>query len=462
METNYSYGLIGSSPKEMALPPDCQIFADAGAALRSSPLPDIFLLDVLSPAFAQSQLNRLRSHAQAYYRPIFLTHNGSDSKLPAADGFYSSTTERDAMLSAYSDRLHSLGNHQPPQAPQDRLLYYLFLRPRHTLLPLRNYRHPTLHHYPELDALLAGPDGLALCEALRNQDYLHAAQARAKQRECPKCSSPHLQFIDQCPRCHSFSIDQKPFIHCFSCGHIAPQDDYLKPQGLQCPQCATDLHQIGVDYDRPLEQGHCGDCGFLFGEPEVQAHCLQCGQANEPDALRTRMVHEYELAPQGVVAVRAGGMQNLQNEQEQANLVSQSTFRHTLSWAMRLSHRYTEMPFALISFALSDPAALERDRGYQAASRITEDLLLRIQALFRNTDQMVRRSSSSVLILLPQTPLKACEVIRQRIAETLTNVEITDRLALPFHFRMLSLPADLEERDNAESVTVRCENIQEH
>lgn len=459
--TRLIYCLLGTMPRQFETPDGTRVCATAEDAAKLAPLPDVFFINAQEPGFAESQLQSIRAHSQLYYKPVFLCGELYSEKAGLADGFAKDKEGMQKTLDAYLEHRASLGVIGAPTSPADRILFYLYLRPQASLAPLKVFAHPTLHHYPLVDALLATPtDGLGQADALRAQDFLHSAKLVGKQRECPRCNSPHLQFVDQCPRCASFNIDQQPFVHCFACGHVAPQDEYLSNNGLACPQCSVRLNQIGVDYDRPLEQGHCSDCGMLFSEPDVKAHCVPCGHVAAPEELRVRMIHELAIAPQGMVAVRAGGVDKVLSVQDQANLVSFAFFRHMLTWVIRLSLRYRETPFALASFSLQNTAVLESVHGFHGASRIVEDLLGRIQALFRNTDLMTRRTATGVLILLPQTPPEGCSVVRQRITSLLDSIEKNDHIVLPFRLQIIALPGELDEHATAESViqTIEKEN----
>jgi len=445
-------------PHTRNTPSEANYCNDAEAAIKLSPPPDYYWIHAQDMGFANKQLQLLRAHSRHFYKPIFLYGAINKCDNPMSDGCVDSISESQSFLNDYQERLLALGNTPPPLATLDRILFFLYLRPKTKLTPSKAYNHPTLHYYPWVDALLASQDeGLGVIDTLRNQDFLHSSAICGKQHECPRCQRPHLQFIDQCPRCASFRIDQKPFLHCFNCGRVAPQDEFLSDKGMLCPQCGSKLSQVGVDYDRPMEQGHCTDCGFLFSEPDVQAHCLHCGNSCAPDDLSIRMIHDLTLGPQGHVAIRAGGIDSMFKEQEQANLVTFASFRHTLAWSLRLAWRYREIPFALVSFSLQDLPALEKAHGFHDSTRICENLFERIQGLFRNTDLMTRRNNSSALILLPQTPTEGCAAVQNRIADLISGIEKRDSIILPYKINELPLPSSLDERITVEALIDKIE-----
>src|SRR5207248_2911164 len=141
--------------------------------------------------------------------------------------------------------------------------------PRLALLPI--YRNPLA------DALgRSGEDSFLMLERLRRRGLLETAGLVERVHTCPSCSAGQLLFVETCPQCGSIDTAEQNFLHCYSCGHVGTQDEYLTNEGLACPKCAVRLRHIGVDYDRALETFACKDCSGRFTEPNVKARCLQC------------------------------------------------------------------------------------------------------------------------------------------------------------------------------------------
>ncbi|WP_242510220.1 hypothetical protein [Halorhodospira halophila] len=98
------------------------------------------------------------------------------------------------------------------------------------------------------------------------------------------------------PECDSLEIRTEIGLHCFSCGHVAPQRRFQKNGMLKCPNCYVTLRHIGEDYDRPLENQVCDHCQHMFMEGRVQARCMACGQVHEPNSLEPCGVYRYRLS----------------------------------------------------------------------------------------------------------------------------------------------------------------------
>jgi hypothetical protein len=233
--------------------------------------------------------------------------------------------------------------------------------------------------YPIIDAILGREQShLDLVHSMTSRELFSERNLINRQRECPTCSRPHLELLDQCPRCQSIQIDQKPFLHCFSCGKVSPQDEFLKDSGLSCPNCQAVLRRIGTDYDRPFEHGHCSSCDFLFEEPEVLTKCLVCSASSAPSSLKIRQIYELELTQSGHMAARNGGADWLSTSHEEANVVPLAAFRQSLAWTIRLSRRHPDKPYSVIYFKFEGLALLSQIHGVATAQRMAEDLITRI------------------------------------------------------------------------------------
>lgn len=179
---------------------------------------------------------------------------------------------------------------------EERVLYFLYVRDAMELAPQCTLTHPMLYHYPVVDALAQrGEDPGACLATLVRRKLLEPAQLVDRTRHCRTCGSAHIHYIDVCPHCSSLQIRKEASLHCFSCGHVAPESDFHHDGGLSCPQCSAALRHIGVDYDRPLTQYACGSCHHVFVETTTQARCLACRTSCAPSALDVREVASLRL-----------------------------------------------------------------------------------------------------------------------------------------------------------------------
>ncbi|EAB9064449.1 GGDEF domain-containing protein, partial [Salmonella enterica subsp. enterica] len=157
-----------------------------------------------------------------------------------------------------------------------------------------------------------------LVQSLQRRRCLEADAPIDRTRHCRQCSGAHPHYFDVCPHCRSIQIERAMALHCFTCGHVAPQADFQQESALVCPQCHARLRHIGVDYDRPLVQYACADCHHVFIETSVLTRCLDCDAVAAPDALDVRVVAPLRLAARARAMLR----QNLQDDLDSDPLTS--------------------------------------------------------------------------------------------------------------------------------------------
>ena len=176
----------------------------------------------------------------------------------------------------------------------------------------------------------------------RQENLLDAADLIDRIRQCTACSSSRLNYVDVCPECHSIDIVRQPSLHCFVCGHVAPQQDFLKGDALVCPNCLSQLRHIGSDYDRPLENYRCRSCAAFFLDADVDVHCIDCCKVNSPDELRVREIHSFKLSEAGALACRQGLNNNagMNSYFRQLKLMDRGAFIEALNWQMAIAKRY--------------------------------------------------------------------------------------------------------------------------
>src|SRR5438874_1706126 len=160
---------------------------------------------------------------------------------------------------------------------------------------------------------------------------------------CPSCSAGQLLFVETCPQCGSIDTAEQNFLHCYSCGHVGTQDEYLTNEGLACPKCAVRLRHIGVDYDRALETFACKDCSGRFTEPNVKARCLRCRNTCGTDALAERNYYGLQLAAAGEPAARTGPVGDLFKLLDEFSHAHPEYFIHTREWLIDSSGRHASV-----------------------------------------------------------------------------------------------------------------------
>lgn len=121
-------------------------------------------------------------------------------------------------------------------------------------------------------------------------DYVHL---------CKSCSGNYLNFRECCPKCESIDIKAHDMIHHFVCAHVAPEKDFKKEDGLECPKCDKQLRHIGIDYDKPSTIYSCNTCNHEFQNAGMKALCLDCETENQLDELLEKTVGAYMITQKG-------------------------------------------------------------------------------------------------------------------------------------------------------------------
>src|SRR5437588_697462 len=280
-------------------------YAEVRELLAAGFAPDAVLLTPGDARQAASWLESLRRAPRLALLPIFLNRSFGEAVDALSDGVASTPEAAAPEAAAIAARAASLSRRETAEG-DERLLAFLYLRPEQVLTPVADWRDERIYRYPLADALgRSGEDSFLMLERLRRRGLLETAGLVERVHTCPSCSAGQLLFVETCPQCGSIDTAEQNFLHCYSCGHVGTQDEYLTNEGLACPKCAVRLRHIGVDYDRALETFACKDCSGRFTEPNVKARCLRCRKTCGTDALAERNYYGLQLpqTPPGGVPI---------------------------------------------------------------------------------------------------------------------------------------------------------------
>jgi GGDEF domain-containing protein len=374
-----------------------------------------FVIATYDPDKAAGLAHRLRTEAAAGLKPIYLLAPLGATAEQLCDGVVATLAE--AWDKALGIR-HLISDLNPAgliDAHNDayRLLGYLYTRPDFVLSPRGQWQVEKIYTYPIAEAMLENPDNTIT--NLVQRKLLAPAQLVDRLRHCPKCDGAHLNYIDTCPNCASIDIAQKPFLHCFTCGHVGPEERFFSQDKLLCPQCTTTLRHIGADYDRPLENFQCNDCGQAFIDPQVMARCLHCWEVSTPDALIARQVHAYKLTEQGRLSARTGDVEDVFSILDSLNNVSRAYFESILDWLLALCRRHTEEQFSLVAVRIANIVELTDHIGRSQVRSLMDEFVRRVRELIRTTDLTTRTSQHTLWLLLPKTHAAGQQTVRERI-----------------------------------------------
>lgn len=406
--------------------------------------PDGIVISSSDPSLAEQLIRKLRATTATCIVPIFLLEDHGPRVALLADGQAPDVPTALEHMEPIVSSMAEIPAEVLELGQDFRLLAYLYARPEKALTTDRQWHHERVHSYPVAESL-ADPntDVDRWLSNLEERSYLEHAELLDRLRLCPNCGGCHHNFVDACPQSHSIDIVQKPFLHCFTCGHVAPEEKFLSGDSLVCPNCFSRLRHIGTDYDRPLENYVCRDCGQSFIEPAVVARCLSCGAENAPEALIPRQVYSFRLAERGVLAARTGSLEDIYALFDNLNYIRPQFFESLVDWLMAICDRHDEEHFSLLGIRLRNILQLTDRIGRYRTSEVVDEFALRLREAIRKTDLTTRTSQSILWILLPKTDHASCRVLVDRFERIRGNTHQPEGLEIEFDMVTFSAPQNM-------------------
>lgn len=373
-----------------------------------------------------AEILAIRRDARSALRPIFVCLDaGSDPiQTELTDGMVDSPQAAIDLGEPIAEILRALPNSKEKLDADRRLLHFLYARRDRRVMPVLDWTTDQSHRYPLPDAL-AEPDleVSSWIDSLLSRDLLSAASIVTRLRHCPACGSTHINFVDRCTNCRSLEIAQLSFLHCFSCGNVAPMSKYSIAGRLQCPKCSVHLRQIGVDYDRAIESYACADCAATFSEPEIIGSCLKCGEETAPPLLITRDVRALHLSEHGRLATRSGSLAEVFAALDHLNYAVPEDFFRTLDWFLKLRRRYNALVFSIVGVRFANVPEVVAAVGELRTMKAVERIAIRLRELLRDTDESTRTSEDTLWMLLPFTDSEGNKIVQKKIAAILELTE---------------------------------------
>ncbi len=124
---------------------------------------------------------------------------------------------------------------------------------------------------------------------------------------CPRDGNAHMRAAQVCPSCGSEDVHKEVLIEHFRCGHIAPEGEFRREDGLVCPKCGRRLKLLGKDFRRPADFHRCRNCGETTYIPDLRLHCAEDGQYYDAKECQRVRAYAYRLRkdekPSAVYAV---------------------------------------------------------------------------------------------------------------------------------------------------------------
>lgn len=364
---------------------------------------DAVILDTTSAERAFEWLRELRQDARLAHRCAFTTSDLGTWVLAASDGVVGAPTRLHSDLTAFNARCLALA--RDAHTDEDsRFLAYLYVRPDLSIEPRLDLHRTAYYRYPLFD-LFAPPstDGNTWGEDLRRRGLLENVKLIDRLRKCTGCGGSHLNYIDVCTECHAIDIGENIFLHCHTCGHVAPQESFMTRNGMTCGKCASKFRHIGVDYDRALECFGCNVCSARFIEPEIEARCLQCGVRSATSELPERRIHSLRATDAAKLAARHGAATAAPATHDTQRNLTSSFFEQTLNWMLQLRQRHDDVQFGIAAVRVANFDALVASMTPVAALRLVDAFARRLREAVRSTDLIMRAGEHAWFILSPQT-----------------------------------------------------------
>lgn len=415
---------------------------------------DVVVLDLPEHQLADA-LSTLRSD-QRYALTLIYTLNPLSAPQLLADGPLPQSADGiEEDYAKLSKRLAVFNRGRSPVTFEERVMAWLWTRPHSNLTAQRNATLAHVYGYPVLEVFAQDePINQTLwLRLMSEQGLLASGELVDRIRLCSTCNSARLNYVDVCPECRDLDIAREPALHCFTCGHVAPQDEFLKDGLMLCPNCLTRLRHIGTDYDRPMESLSCRACNVSFIDSLVHARCLDCNHSQQPDELRVREIRNYSMTERARLRCRQGFSEELSGEYfSRLNLVSLNEFTNLLDWQIQQASRYPN--FAKCSLLALQFDGLEHVLNTPEGQASLDTLMERIDQTIRDTDRCSRSREDLLWCLLPYTGRKDVKKLEQRLVE-LAKLLVSGDASVELKTVTTTLPDDLVSDESAQLLMAR-------
>ena len=400
-------------------------------------------------------MKHLRAEPETALKPVYLLKALGDPADRLSDGVVATFEEASTRAGAIQSLLRDLDQESlgDPQNGTYRLLGFLYSRPDYVLEPFSDWRHEKFYNYPIAGAFLENKGGLQAFAGLCERKLLAPVRLVDRPRHCPKCDGAHLNYIDVCPSCAQIDIVQQPFLHCFACGHVGPEEQFLSQHTLVCPKCMARLRHIGADYDRPLESYQCNACRHIFIEPQISAVCMHCRSISDPADLTPRPVYAWQLTEKGRISARTGDVNDLFSMIDELNNVSAAYFESILDWLLSLCRRHADEQFSLIGIRIRNVIELTDRIGRMRVRELMDEFAHRVRELIRMTDLTTRTNQHTLWLLLPKTDVSGNKTVLERILA----IQSDDKTGLQIASTSFHAPSQMVAGEQARLLMARLE-----
>lgn len=390
-----------------------------------------------------SSIKKLRAIERYQLSIIYSTTTQTAYDIALSDGIPPNNPISLTKISErHKDRIGLFNRGNPPNDLEERIVSWLWTRPEREIIPTLDSLHRNFYRYPLVEILLQDGEtnGRSVCTRIEAKQLIQKGSLIDRVRGCSRCDSSRLNYVDTCPECQSIEIGREASLHCFICGHVAPQEEFTSGGLLRCKNCLTQLRHIGSDYDRPIENYRCRSCNAFFEDAEVKAKCCDCGKIEEPSNLRVIEYYTYKLSENGLLACRQGLKPNdiLQGYYANLKLVSRQEFVSAIDWHTAIVKRYGgergDIKCSILGIRFNNTKDLLDNLGEARTSTILENVVSRIEEMVRDTDRCMQGDEITLWVLLPQTNREGVKMLSKRLQRDIDKItnEEHEKLDLSF------------------------------
>lgn len=427
---------------------DLRYTEDACRAVRSKPVPSIYLKPIVAVNADQENLPAIRAMADKVYTA------GETSVL-----FSQQLTEAGSTINKRIEKLSEVKDTTDTAVAQ-KILRYLYTRQKE-LLPFRNALNRFGLHYPDIELLLSGrEDSLFQVLDFLESQHLLKSEFFEKIHQCNHCSGSLLNFIEICPQCSSGNLETDDLIHHFHCAHVGPSETFRQKTGYICPKCDKPLSGLGVDYDKPSAVYRCLSCRHVCQEPDVSTICFSCGAKSLPEDLILRTIKTYRISALGEnSAIHGIDIIFRQFLDHEIKLLPYSSFKVLLEAEIERIRRYKLSKSSLLFFHIGDFEKLYEQIGNRS-KEIFSEMGQIMESVLRACDITTILNEATFISLLPETDsngaLTAIERLKQKFnqlfeANLKKNIVIrTNNMELSGDFTVDGLLSEIIERGTSD------------
>ncbi len=415
-----------------------------------------YFIETTDPKIGEEVLKSQRMKSETALKPIFLAQSLGDALDSISDGVVPDINSALESTIAINKRISELDPKIVDEGLEFLLLSFLYSRPGRSLRPIKHWTKENFYTFPLVHALSDSFDEKdIILESLVSRLLLQKAELVDRLRLCSKCEGAHLSYTDICPNCRSLDIYRKPFLHCFTCGHVAPEENFLIRDSLICPNCTSRLRHIGTDYDRPLENWLCNNCHHMFTDPKIIAKCMHCENQSDPENLIVKNIHTLEITNKGRLAAKSGSMEDIYSLLDNLNYVTPVYFESIIDWLLALCRRHSDERFGLIGIRLKNILELNETLGRTKLAELMDEFAGRIRSVIRTTDITTRTGRQNFWIFLAKSDLTGCRIVEKRILDLISHEKSEDTSALDFNMVCFSAPELMVKDEKAKLLIAR-------